>query len=154
MTTLHPGQPAPSFIGKTQNGATISLSDYKGKKVALYFYPHDMTPTCTIQACNLRDNYQELIDSDIIIIGVSEDTEKKHQKFIGKYELPFDLIADTDHKVHQAYCVWGPKTFMGKEYEGTHRTTFLINEDGEIIDVIQKVKAKEHHHQILEGFAG
>lgn len=153
MTTLQAGDPAPHFEGTNQAGEKLSLDQFKGQKVALYFYPHDMTPTCTTQACNLRDNLQDLKDAGITVIGVSEDSEKKHVKFIDKYSLPFDLIADTDHKVHHAYGVWGKKKFMGREYDGTHRTTFLINEEGKIADVIKKVKAKEHHQQVLEGFA-
>lgn len=153
MTTLLAGDSAPHFEGKNQAGENVSLDQFKGQKLALYFYPHDMTPTCTVEACNLRDNMQRLKDAGITVIGVSEDTEKKHLKFIDKYSLPFDLIADTDHKVQNAYGVWGKKKFMGREYDGTHRTTFLINEEGKIVDVIKKVKAKEHHLQILEGFA-
>ena len=149
---LQKGDDAPSINAKDQNGETISLKQYEGKKVALYFYPRDLTPTCTTQACNLRDQYQELSDLNIAVIGVNDDPEAKHQKFINKHNLPFPLIADTDHKVLTDYGVWGPKKFMGKVFDGTHRTTFLINEDRKIVDVITKPKAKIHADQIKEGF--
>lgn len=144
------GSKAPKFKGKNQDGKEISLDDFKGKKLVLYFYPHDDTPTCTNQACNLRDNYKKLKKAGYEIIGVSEDDEKKHRKFIDKYNLPFDLIADTNHKIHKAYGVWDWKTTFGKTYEGTLRTTFLINENGVIEEVIEKVKSKEHSTQIID----
>lgn len=152
MTTLKPGDKAPDFQGKDQNEGTIKLSDFKGKKLALYFYPRDLTPTCTTQACNLRDGIDALKANNIEVIGVSDDPAAKHQKFIEKHDLNFPLIADTDQSVLKAFGVWGPKKFMGKEYDGTHRTTFLIDEQGEVVEVISKVKAKEHTQQILDGF--
>ena len=152
MTNLKQGDAAPQFTAKDQNGNDVSLSDYKGKKVALYFYPKDMTPGCTNQACNLRDNFSSLKDKGIVIIGVSPDDESRHLKFISKHELPFTLIADTDKKVMNAYEVWGKKKFMGKTYDGVHRTTFLINEEGKIHDVIKKPKTKAHAEEITELF--
>lgn len=150
MNMLEEGKVAPQFEGKDQNGNTIKLADYKGKKVVLYFYPKDDTPGCTAQACNLRDNSTELKSAGYEVIGVSADTEAKHQKFITKYELPFPLIADTDKELIKSFGVWGPKKFMGKEYDGIHRTTFVINEEGVIEKVIKKVKTKDHTAQILE----
>jgi peroxiredoxin Q/BCP len=152
ITHLNPGDPAPDFSGLDEEGKAISLKDYAGKKLALYFYPHDLTPTCTVQACNLRDNLSSLKKHGIEVVGVSEDDGKKHQKFIGKHKLTFPLIADTEHEVLKAYGVWGQKKFMGREYIGTHRTTFLINEEGKIHDVIKKVKSKVHSEQIMESF--
>jgi peroxiredoxin Q/BCP len=152
MTNLQKGDVAPTFKAKDQNGKEISLSDYSGKKVALYFYPKDMTPGCTNQACNLRDNFAGLEKEGVVVLGVSPDAEARHQKFIEKYDLPFPLIADTDHEVINAYGIWGPKKFMGKEYDGLHRTTFLINGDGKIHDVIKKPKTKAHAEEILESF--
>ncbi len=152
MTTLKQGDQAPEFKGKDQNENTIALGDFKGKKLALYFYPRDLTPTCTTQACNLRDGIETLKANNIEVVGVSDDPAAKHQKFIEKHNLNFPLIADTDQAVLKAFGVWGPKKFMGKEYDGTHRTTFLIDEQGKVVDVISKVKAKEHTKQILDGF--
>ncbi|WP_306642800.1 thioredoxin-dependent thiol peroxidase [Sanyastnella coralliicola] len=152
MTTLQKGDKAPDFSGIIQDGSEIKSSDYSGKKLVVYFYPRDMTPTCTTQACNIRDNFDVLKGHGIEIIGVNDDPAKKHQKFIDKHELPFPLIADEERSVLQAFGVWGPKKFMGKEFDGTHRTTFLIDEEGTIVDVIKKVKAKEHTDQILNGF--
>lgn len=149
MTHLKAGDKAPDFEANDQNGNKIKLSDYRGKKVVLYFYPKDDTPGCTAQACNLRDNYSELQSNGYEVIGVSADNEAKHQKFIGKYELPFTLIADTDRKVIEAYGVWGKKKFMGREYDGIHRETFVINEEGVIDNVIEKVKTKDATAQIL-----
>lgn len=149
MTHLKAGNKAPDFEANDQNGNKIKLSDYRGKKVVLYFYPKDDTPGCTAQACNLRDNYSELQSNGYEVIGVSADNEAKHQKFIGKYELPFTLIADTDRKVIEAYGVWGKKKFMGREYDGIHRETFVINEEGVIDNVIEKVKTKDATAQIL-----
>ena len=147
---LEEGQKAPAFEGIDQNGDTIKLSDYAGKKVVLYFYPKDDTPGCTAQACNLRDNDTDLKAAGYQVIGVSADTAAKHQKFITKYDLNFPLIADTEKEIIQAFGVWGPKKFMGKEYDGIHRTTFVINEEGIIEKVIKKVKTKDHTAQILE----
>ncbi|GAA0219551.1 thioredoxin-dependent thiol peroxidase [Marinomonas primoryensis] len=148
--TIEIGQIAPDFSAKDQNGEIITLSQFKGKKVALYFYPRDSTPGCTAQACDLRDNYQTLLEQDFVILGVSTDTEKKHQKFIAKYNLPFPLIADTEKDVHELYGTWQLKKFMGRESMGTVRTTFIIDENGLISDIISKVKTKEHAAQILK----
>ena len=150
MMHLKEGDAAPEFGIKDQNGKICHLVDYKGKKVILYFYPKDLTPGCTVESCNLRDNYTELKKDGFEVIGVSADDEAKHQKFINKHDLPFNLLADVDHKVLNAYGVWGPKKFMGKEYDGIHRTTFVINEDGIIEKIINKVDTKEHTKQILE----
>ena len=150
MNMLKEGDKAPELEGVDQNGNTISLKDFADKKIALYFYPKDSTPGCTAQACNLRDNYQALLQAGYQVIGVSADSEKRHQNFIEKNSLPFPLIADTDKKFIEAYGVWGPKKFMGKEYDGIHRTTFLIDENRVITKVIKKVKTKEHTAQILE----
>ncbi|ETI57981.1 thioredoxin-dependent thiol peroxidase [Marinomonas profundimaris] len=147
--TIEIGQPAPDFNAKDQNGELITLSQFKGKKVVLYFYPRDSTPGCTAQACDLRDNYQTLLDQGFVILGISTDTEKKHQNFIAKYDLPFPLIADTEKDVHELYGTWQLKKFMGRESMGTVRTTFIIDENGLISDIISKVKTKEHAAQIL-----
>ena len=152
MTTLKKNDKAPVFSGKDQDGNIISNETLAGKKYVLYFYPKDMTPGCTDQACNLRDNYTQLGQEGIQIIGVSMDSETSHQKFIAKHTLPFPLIADTDKSVINAFGVWGPKKFMGKEYDGIHRTTFLVNEEGVIVDVISKPKTKDHAKEILAGF--
>jgi thioredoxin-dependent peroxiredoxin len=149
-TTLTPGSKAPDFKAKDQDGNIVSLKDYKGKRVALYFYPKDNTPTCTTQACNIRDNFALLKKAGITVIGVSIDTEKSHKKFEQKFQLPFALVADPDRKIVEAYGVWGLKKFMGREFDGTHRVTFLINEKGSIEHIIDKVKSKDHAAQILE----
>ncbi|MGB0404363.1 MAG: thioredoxin-dependent thiol peroxidase [Salibacteraceae bacterium] len=150
MTTLKAGDNAPNFKAKNENGVDVSLSDFAGKKLVLYFYPKDMTPGCTTQSCNLRDNYNLLLKQGYEVLGVSADSEARHQKFIAKHELPFSLLSDEDHTVLNAYGVWGPKKFMGKEYDGIHRTTFVIDEKGVIEEVILKVKTKEHTAQILD----
>lgn len=150
MTELKKGDVAPKFTAKDQNGEEISLSDYKGSKVVLYFYPKDMTPGCTNQACNLRDNYDILKEEGIVVLGVSPDDEELHQKFIDKHELPFTLIADPGKVLIKSYGVWGAKKFMGKEFDGVHRTTFLIDEEGKIYDIINKPKVKEHSEEILD----
>ena len=150
IVTLKEGDKAPAFSGKDQNGKTVSLSDLKGKRVILFFYPKDMTPGCTAEACNLGENYSELQKRDFEVIGVSADDETRHQKFIAKYDLPFTLLADTDLKIIKSYGVWGNKKFMGKEYDGIHRTTFIIGKDGVLEKVILKVKTKDHTAQILE----
>ena len=150
MTTLKLGDKAPNFIAKDEQGKTISLSDYKGKKLVLFFYPAASTPTCTVEACNLRDHYSDLKNKGYEILGVSADTQKKQSNFKDKYEFPYPLLADEDKKVVNAFGVWGPKKFMGREYDGIHRTTFVIDENGVIEKVIDKVKAKEHALQILE----
>ncbi|MFK7935492.1 MAG: thioredoxin-dependent thiol peroxidase [Saprospiraceae bacterium] len=149
MTTLQAGDKAPDFTGINEKGETISLSNYKGKKLVLFFYPKDNTPGCTAEACNLRDNYQELRDKNYELLGVSPDSAKKHQNFINKFEFPFSLLADTEKEVLNAYQVWGLKKFMGREYDGVHRTTFVIDENGVIEKVIKKVKTKDHTAQIL-----
>ena len=150
MAELTTGVTAPDFAALTDGGATVKLSDYLGQKVILYFYPKDDTPGCTANACDFRDNYKELQDLGFAIIGVSSQDEKSHQKFINKYTLPFPLVADTDLKVHNDYGVWGHKKFMGKEYDGTHRTTFIINEENQLLEVIEKVKTKDATKQIKE----
>lgn len=150
MTHLKKGDKAPNFTGIDQNGEYISLSNLAGKKVVLYFYPKDSTPGCTAQACDLRDNYQMLLSKGYIVLGVSADSQKSHQKFIEKHNLPFPLIADTEKEIITAYGVWGPKKFMGKTYDGIHRTTFIIDEKGDIEDIIDKVKTKEHTNQIVK----
>lgn len=146
---MEAGQKAPDFKGQIQNGEEVQLSDYSGSKLVLYFYPKDDTPGCTKEACNLRDNFSVLKEKGFKILGVSPDPIKKHTKFIEKYELPFDLLADEDKEVLNAYGVWGPKKFMGREYDGVHRVTFIIDENGTIEHVIKKVKTKEHTEQIL-----
>lgn len=150
MITLKSGDQAPDFESKDQDGNTIKLSDYKGKKIVLYFYPKDNTPGCTAESCNLRDNYEALQAQGYEVLGVSQDGEASHQKFITKHELPFKLIADTDHTVHEAYGTWGEKKMYGKTYMGTLRSTFLIDEKGKIKEVIEKVKTKDHSSQILK----
>lgn len=152
MTHLKVGDKCPTFEAKDQMGEAIKSSDYDGKRWAVYFYPKDNTPGCTQQACNLRDHSNELANASISIVGVSMDSESSHQKFIQKFELPFPLIADTDRKVIDAFGVWGPKKFMGKEYDGIHRTTFVINEQGIIEAIITKPKTKEHAAEILAVF--
>lgn len=150
MTKLKPGDKAPNFIAKDENGNTISLTDYKGSKLVLFFYPAASTPTCTVEACNLRDHYSDLKNKGYNILGVSADTQKKQSNFKDKFEFQYPLLADEDKKVINAYGVWGPKKFMGREYDGIHRTTFVIDENGIIEKVIDKVKAKIHALQILE----
>lgn len=150
MTHLKVGDKAPDFKGINEKGESIALKDYKGKKLILFFYPKDNTPTCTVEACNLRDHYQELKDQGYAVLGVSPDSAKKHVNFINKFELPYELLADTERKAIEAYGVWGPKKFMGREFDGLHRTTFVIDEKGKIEQVIQKVKAKMHAAQILD----
>jgi peroxiredoxin Q/BCP len=152
MTSLKVGDKAPAFNALNENEQTISLSDFTGKKVILYFYPKDMTPGCTAESCNLGENYQLLKDKGFEIIGVSPDPAKRHLKFIEKYDLPFSLIADEDKTVLEAYNVWGPKKFMGKEYDGVHRTTFVIDENGMIEKIFLQVKTKDHTNQILESY--
>ena len=148
-----PGKKAPAFTGIDQNGATISLKDYAGQPLILYFYPKDDTPACTAQACNLRDNYSVLLEKGYKIVGVSTDTIKSHKKFETKYSLPFPLIADENHIIAEKYGIWGLKKFMGRDYIGLHRTTFLIDEKGRIKAVITKPDTKNHTEQILEEWA-
>ena len=149
MTTLKAGDTAPHFSATDQHGNEISLDSFKGKKVILYFYPKDDTPGCTVEACNLRDNHIQLINSGYVVLGVSPDPIKAHLKFAEKYELPFSLIPDVDKKIIQDYGVWGPKKFMGKSYDGVFRTTFVIDENGVIGKVFTKVDTKDHTNQIL-----
>ena len=147
---LQVGDVAPDFEVKNQHGEPVKLSDYQGKKVVLYFYPKDDTPGCTAQACSLRDNYDALLKQGYVVLGVSIDNEKKHQKFIQKYELPFPLLADTEHEIVNKYDVWQEKSMYGRKYMGTMRYTFVINEEGKIEDIITKVDTKEHAAQILK----
>lgn len=147
---LKQGDKAPDFKTTDQDGNTVSLKDFKGKKVVLYFYPHDDTETCTKEACNLRDNYTTLKQKGIAVLGVSIDDEKSHKKFEKKYSLPFTLLVDTDKKIVNDYGVWGEKQFMGRTIISTYRTTFLINEKGRIDHIIEKVISKSHAQQILE----
>jgi thioredoxin-dependent peroxiredoxin len=149
MAQLAEGSMAPMFEGSDQNGNTIRLSDFSGKKVILYFYPKDDTPGCTAEACNLRDNYTDLINKGFKVIGVSPDSEKSHKGFASKYTLPFPLIADTSKKILTDYGVWGEKKMYGKTYMGVIRTTFVINEQGVIEKIINKVDTSDHTNQIF-----
>ena len=148
--TLQIGDIAPDFEVKNQHGEPVKLSDFRGRKVVLYFYPKDDTPGCTAQACNLRDNYSELLKQGYQVLGVSVDNEKKHQKFITKYELPFPLLADTEHEIVEKYGVWQEKSMFGRKYMGILRYTFVIDEKGKIEDIITKVDTKNHADQILK----
>ncbi len=150
MTTLKIGDQAPDFSVPDQDGNSISLKDYKGKKLVLFFYPKASTPGCTAEACNLNDNYAKFQSQGYEILGVSADSQKRQQNFKNKYEFQYPLLADEEKEVINAYQVWGPKKFMGREFDGIHRTTFVIDENGVIEDVIQKVKTKEHTAQILK----
>lgn len=150
MTHLKVGDKAPEFEGVNQKEEIIKLSDFSGKKVILYFYPKDMTPGCTAQACNLGENYSILINRGIEVIGISADSVKRHQKFTEKYDLPFNLIADEDKEIIKTYGVWGLKKLYGREYEGIYRETFIIDEKGIIEKIILKVKTKTHTEQVLE----
>ena len=149
MVQLKEGLRAPAFKGKDQDGKIISLEDFVGKKVILYFYPKDDTPGCTAEACNMRDNYEMLLSKGFAIVGVSPDTEKSHVRFREKYHLPFSLIADPDKLIIKNYGAWGEKSMYGKKYEGVLRTTFVIDEKGFILKVITKVDTKDHAQQIL-----
>jgi len=153
MTHLKVGDQAPDCTGVDEKGETSSLSDLAGKKLVLFFNPKDNTPGCTAEACNLRDNHEALSAQGYEILGVSPDSAKKHENFIKKFDLPFSLLADTELTTIKAYGIWGLKKFMGKEYEGVHRTTFLIDENGKITDIFTKVKTKTHGEQILEAVA-
>jgi len=147
---LKAGDKAPAFTSKDQDGKTIKLADYKGKKVVLYFYPRDMTPGCTLEACNLRDNYRLLQKQGYEVLGVSTDDEASHRKFIAKEKLPFKLLADTDKSIHEKYGTWIEKSLYGRKYMGTARYTFIISEQGVIEEVIEKVDTKNHTSQILK----
>jgi thioredoxin-dependent peroxiredoxin len=149
-THLQEGQKAPAFTGIDQDGNKISLNDFKGQKLALFFYPEDDTPTCTIQACNLRDNYSLLTKTGFKVIGISPDDVKSHQKFREKFSLPFTLIADPDHNIINKYGVWGQKKLYGREYTGLHRTTFVINEKGLISKIFLRPKNKAHAEEIVK----
>jgi len=149
MIQLKEGDKAPAFTGRDQNGEKLSLSNYKGKKLVLYFYPEDDTPTCTIQACNLRDNYALLKKEGFTILGVSPDEEKKHKKFEAKYDLPFTLVSDPEHTIIDKYGVWGEKVLYGRHYMGLHRTTFLIDEKGIIRKIFLRPKNKQHAEEIV-----
>ena len=152
MITLTEGDKGPAFKSKDQNGNPVSLSDYKGKKVVLYFYPEDDTPTCTIEACNLRDNYSLLKKQEIVVLGVSPDDEKKHKKFEKKFDLPFTLVADPAKKIIDMYGVWGEKNLYGRKYMGLRRTTFLIDEKGIIKKIFKKPRSKMHSEEILKAW--
>ena len=149
MSALQVGDKIPKFSTIDQNEKMVTEADFNGQKTVLYFYPKDDTPTCTNQACNLRDNYEQLIKAGYKVFGISPDKAKKHQKFIAKYNLPFDLLVDEDHSIANAFGVWGEKTTFGKTYMGIRRTTFVSDENGVITEVIDKVKAKQHTDQIL-----
>jgi len=150
MNTLKPGNKVPNFTVNDQDGNAISASDYKGKKWVVFFYPKASTPGCTAEACNLTDNYKALQDAGYEILGVSADSEKRQRNFRDKYSFPFPLLADTEKEVIEAFGVWGHKKFMGREYDGIHRKTFIINEEGVVERVIDTVKTKDHAAQILE----
>lgn len=148
--SLEPGKKAPAFTLRNQLGEKVSLKDYVGKKIVLFFYPKDMTPTCTVEACNLRDNYTELRKLGIEVLGISPDDEQSHAQFIHKQSLPYTLLADPTHQVLEKYGVWGEKSMYGRKYMGVLRTTFLIDEKGYIAHIIDKVKSKDHSKQILQ----
>ena len=150
MIQVSEGMKAPAFKGKDQNGKDVSLADFKGKKVVLYFYPEDDTPTCTVEACNLRDNYALLRNEGFEVLGVSPDDSKSHKKFEQKFSLPFTLIADPDHKIIDSYGVWGEKQLYGRKYMGLHRTTFLIDEKGIVRKLFLKPRSKQHAEDIVK----
>jgi Peroxiredoxin len=152
MINLAEGDKAPSFSARDQNGELVSLANFKGKKVALYFYPEDDTPTCTVEACNLRDNFSLLKKKGITVLGVSPDNEKKHKKFEEKFSLPFTLLADEGKKIIDKYGVWGEKNLYGRKYMGLHRTTFLIDEKGTIRKIFRKPKSKMHAEEIVKAW--
>jgi len=149
-THLSVGEKAPVFKGKDQNGKTVSLNDFKGQKAVVYFYPQDDTPVCTVQACNLRDNYEVLQENGYVVIGISPDDTASHEKFQTKYKLPFTLIADPDHTIINQYGVWGEKNMYGRKYMGLIRTTFVIDEKGVISKIIKKPKSKTHAEEIMK----
>ncbi len=149
MITLKEGDKAPAFKGIDQNGNPVQLKDYKGKKVVLFFYPEDDTPTCTIQACNLRDNYALLQQHGFAVVGISPDTAAKHKKFEAKFDLPFTLVADTSHAIIDKYGVWGEKQLYGRHYMGLHRTSFVLDEKGKIKKIFLRPKNKQHAEEII-----
>ena len=149
MITLQPGDKAPAFSGKDQNGETIKLADFTGKKLVLYFYPQDMTPTCTVQACNLRDNYALLKKHGLEVLGISPDAPETHKKFETRHQLPFTLVADPEKKIIDLYGVWGEKQLYGRKYMGLHRTTFVLDEKGKILKIFAKPKSKQHAEEII-----
>ncbi len=150
MTHLNIGEKAPNFKGNIEDGTEVNSENLIGQKYILFFYPKDDSPGCTREACNLRDNYRWFEKKGYKIFGVSPDNEKKHQKFIDKYEFQYSLIADPEKEMIKAFGIWGPKKFMGREFDGVHRTTFVIDADGKIIEIIKKVKTKEHAEQLKE----
>jgi peroxiredoxin Q/BCP len=150
MTKLKVGDKAPEFEGVNQNGEKITLKDFSGKKLILFFYPKDNTPGCTAESCNLNENYDAWLEKGFDVLGVSPDSEKAHLKFIDKYGFKFDLIADTEKELLQAYDVWGEKSMYGRKYMGVFRTTFVINEEGLIEEIFEKVKTKDHTNQIIK----
>ena len=154
MVEIIEGMKAPAFTAVDQHGQKIKLSDFKGKKLALYFYPKDSTSTCTVQACNIRDGFKALAKKGIVVVGVSPDDEKSHLKFIANHKLPFQIIADTDKSLVEKYGVWGEKSLYGNKYMGVFRKTFLINEKGVVVKVIAKPKVKVHADEIASGFEG
>jgi peroxiredoxin Q/BCP len=149
MMVLTEGAQAPQFSLKDSQGVVHSLADYEGQTIVVYFYPKDDTPGCTKEACSFRDSYQDFKDAGVEVIGISPDNEKSHTKFINKYELPFTLLSDPEHEVCEAFGVWGPKKYMGREYEGVNRTTFVIGPDGKIKRVFEKVKPDDHSQEVL-----
>ncbi len=153
MSNLNIGDKAPDFEAKDQDGNTITLKQFRGKKVVLYFYPKDNTPGCTAEACNLRDNYDDFLEQGYEVIGISADSEKSHRNFISKYNLPFHLISDPGREVIHKYDAWGKKSLYGKLFDGIFRKTFVISEDGLIKNIIEKVKTKDHARQIFEPFS-
>ena len=150
MTHLKVGDKAPEFTSVNEDGNPISLSDYRGKKVVLFFYPKDDSPGCTKEACSIRDDYRSIQKAGYEVLGISPDKDTKHRKFIDKYEFQYSLVADPEKKIIESYGLWGPKKFMGREVIGVHRTTFLVDADGIIEEIITKVKTKDHAKQILE----
>lgn len=149
MNQLNIGSTLPAFVGVDQNGEEINSNDFSGKRLVVYFYPKDNTPGCTAQACSLRDDYSTLLENNIAVIGVSADSVSSHKKFMDKFQLPFPLIADTEKTLLNLFGVWGPKKFMGKTYDGIHRTTFLFDETGNLMSIIEKPNTKNHAQEIL-----
>jgi peroxiredoxin Q/BCP len=149
MNQLNIGSALPAFVGVDQNGEEINSNDFSGKRLVVYFYPKDNTPGCTAQACSLRDDYSALLENNIAVIGVSADSVSSHKKFMDKFQLPFPLIADTEKTLLNLFGVWGPKKFMGKTYDGIHRTSFLFDETGNLMSIIEKPNTKNHAQEIL-----